>query len=347
MTTTLPLVRAGAIAPIMVWLRDGGHPLDPMLRAAGLPSGLIDDRERPIPLMAGIRLLMDVVRREGHDVPGRMVAHAGIEELGLLGQLVMSSRTPREAFTKVERAYQHHGSHELFTLAACPGGGAVRHAFRVPVEPEHLCYVQQYVAALIRTVVLRTGHAGPFVERVELTPHPRHGVEGMSAQFGCEIAPAANRTVTMLFSDAVLDRPYLNGRQLADAVVPAGSAVIRGDGTLAGSITTILPALMEAGAEPDLANIADLAFMSRRTLQRRLAAEGTSLSGLIDKVRAEQAIARLTAGDSAIRVVAAEVGYGSNASFSRAIRRWTNTSPSRLRRSAPGGGVVSGGQEAE
>ena len=104
MTTTLPLVRAAAIAPLMVWLRDSGYPLDQMLLDAGLPAGLIEDRDRPIPLMAGIRLLMEVVAREGQDVPCRMVAHAGIEELGLLGQIVMSSRTPREAFTKVERA---------------------------------------------------------------------------------------------------------------------------------------------------------------------------------------------------------------------------------------------------
>ncbi|MFG1202331.1 helix-turn-helix domain-containing protein [Xanthobacter aminoxidans] len=334
MTTTLPLVRAAAIAPLMVWLRDSGYSLDQMLLDAGLPAGLIEDRDRPIPLMAGIRLLMEVVGREGHDVPCRLVAHAGIEELGFLGQIVMTSRTPREAFTKVARAYLHHGSHELFTLTPDPGGGAVRHAFRVPVDAEHLSFVHQYVAALIRTVALRTGHEGPLIERMELTPHPRHGVEGMSAQFGCEVVPAANRTVTMVFSDAVLDRPYVNGRQVADVAVPAGSAVIRGDGTLAGSITTILPALMEAGTEPSLACIAELAFMSRRTLQRRLAAEGASLSELIDKVRAEQAIARLTATGSAIRTVAAEVGYGSNASFSRAIRRWTSTSPSRLRRSA-------------
>lgn len=334
MTTTLPLVRAAAVAPILLWLRDGGHPLNQMLLDAGLPSGLIDDRDRPIPLMAGIRLLLDVVRREGHDVPCRMVAHAGVEELGLLGQVVMSSRTPREAFTKVARAYLHHGSHELFTLTPGAGTSAVRHAFRVPINPEHLFLVHQYVAALVRTVVLRTGHPGPLVERIELTPHPRHALAGMSAHFGCEVVPAANRTTTLIFPDAVLDRPYLTGRQIPDTAVPAGAAVIRGDGTLGGSITTILPGLIEAGAEPSLASIAELAFMSRRTLQRRLAAEGTSLSELIDNVRAEQAIARLTASGGAIRTVAAEVGYGSNASFSRAIRRWTRTSPSRLRRSA-------------
>lgn len=118
--------------------------------------------------------------------------------------------------------------------------------------------------------------------------------------------------------------------------------MVRGDGTLAGSIAAILPGLIEAGAEPGLASIAELAFMSRRTLQRRLAGEGTSLSELVDKVRAEQAIARFTASGSAIRAVAAKVGYGSNASFSRAIRRWTSTSPSRLRRSALKGRVRDG-----
>lgn len=336
MTTTLPIVRAAAMAPFLVWLRDFGHPLERMLNDAGLPSTLIDDRDRPIPLRAGIRFVIDLARREGHDLPCRVAAHAGIEELGILGRIVMSSRTPREAYGKVARAYFHHGSHELFTISRGTGHSVVRHAFRIPTDDETLFILHQYVVALVRTVALRTGWAGPLIQQVELTPHPRHGLAGMSDHLGCEVVPARGRTAAVTFADALLDRPYVQGRAIPEMTIPEGCAVIRGDGTLAGSIATILPVLLDGGREPSLPVIADLSYMSARTLQRRLAAEATSLSALMDKVRAEQAIARLKTSAGPIRSIAAEMGYGSNASFTRAIRRWTATSPSRLRKTALG-----------
>jgi AraC-like DNA-binding protein len=64
-----------------------------------------------------------------------------------------------------------------------------------------------------------------------------------------------------------------------------------------------------------------------RTLRRRLAAEGTSLTQLLDVVRAERARAELTAKDASIKAVAARLGFGSVTAFHRAFRRWTGSTP--------------------
>jgi AraC-like DNA-binding protein len=81
-----------------------------------------------------------------------------------------------------------------------------------------------------------------------------------------------------------------------------------------------------------LAVIAEHQFISVRTLQRRLNAEGLVFEQLIDDVRREQAITLL--GDPTLRIsdVAGLLGYIEQSSFSHAFRRWTGSSPRDWRR---------------
>lgn len=83
--------------------------------------------------------------------------------------------------------------------------------------------------------------------------------------------------------------------------------------------------------QPSLREVADLAFMSPRTFQRRLREEGATLSELIDSVRRDRALARLTGSQDRIGDIALEVGYADIAGLSRAVRRWTSAPPRRLR----------------
>ena len=337
-TTTLPLVRAAAAFPFMIWLRDQGHPLDLMLQDAGLPPGFVANPDQPIPLQVGIEFLRAVAHAEGPDIGCRVVAHAGVDQLGLIGLLVRASQTPREAFQLVTRAFFHHGSHEVLTFTPHAGGGTVRHVFPGPLDDEALFLTQQFTPALIASVGTRGGQDGPPLERVELTPHPVFGLSLLESHFGCPVSPTLTGAVAVTLSDAMLDRPYAQPRIPLDQQVTEGCAVIRGDGTLAGSIRAVLPLLLARGGEPTLAEVARFAYMSTRTLQRRLTAEGASLSRLIEQERAARALALLTASTSPVQEVAAEMGYGSGASFTRAVRRWTSAPPTNLRKGRSGYG---------
>ncbi|MFG1371937.1 helix-turn-helix domain-containing protein [Xanthobacter oligotrophicus] len=335
-TTTLPLVRASAAFPLMIWLRDNGHPLDCVLQDAGLPSAFVADPDQPIPLRTAIEFLHSVARAEGLDIGCRVVTPDGIDQLGFIGVLVRASQTPREAFQLVTRAFFHHGSHGMLTFTPHAGGATVRHVFRVPLDAEALFVTQQFITALIVSVVTREGQDGSAPEHVELTPHPVLGLSLLEPHFGCPVCPTLTGAVAVTFSDQVLDRPFSQRRVPLDQQVTEGSGAIRGDGTLAGSIRTILPLLLARGGEPTLAEVAHFAFMSTRTLQRRLTAEGTSLSRLIGQERSARAVALLTASTTRVQEVAAEMGYGSGASFTRAVRRWTSAPPTRLRKGTTG-----------
>ena len=68
-----------------------------------------------------------------------------------------------------------------------------------------------------------------------------------------------------------------------------------------------------------------------RSLQRRVAAQGTGLRVLIDEVR--EANAKQLLGDSRLSIaeVAFFLGYSAETSFRRAFKRWTGQSPTQLR----------------
>ena len=73
--------------------------------------------------------------------------------------------------------------------------------------------------------------------------------------------------------------------------------------------------------------------LSTRTLKRRLAAEGTDFTPLLDEQRRHRALLLLRSADLSVEAVAEQVGYSDVANFTRAFRRWSGTTPTAYRRS--------------
>ena len=80
-------------------------------------------------------------------------------------------------------------------------------------------------------------------------------------------------------------------------------------------------------------SIAEPLNISGRTLQRKLAEEGTSFKELLDDVRQELALRYLTASDMSISELTFMLGFVDQSSFSRAFKRWTGQTPSQYRKS--------------
>jgi AraC-like DNA-binding protein len=80
-------------------------------------------------------------------------------------------------------------------------------------------------------------------------------------------------------------------------------------------------------------DVADRLGVSRRTLGRHLAREGTSHKELLEQHRREVAASALARSRHTIAEVAALAGYAEVAAFSRALRRWFGQSPAEYRRS--------------
>ncbi len=97
------------------------------------------------------------------------------------------------------------------------------------------------------------------------------------------------------------------------------------------------------GASPGLDQAAARLGVGARQLQRLLAAEGSSYRQVLDSARGELARAHLERGDLSLGEISYLLGFGEPSAFHRAFKRWTGSTPRRLRQSAPPSDVDAGG----
>jgi AraC-like DNA-binding protein len=83
-----------------------------------------------------------------------------------------------------------------------------------------------------------------------------------------------------------------------------------------------------------LETVAARLHVSPRTLKRRLAAEGTGFSELLEQERHARAVQLLSQAEPSLEEVASRLGYSDLANFTRAFRRWTGHPPGAFRRQA-------------
>jgi len=85
---------------------------------------------------------------------------------------------------------------------------------------------------------------------------------------------------------------------------------------------------------PPLSTLADELHLTARTLQRRLTAEDTSFSALLQETRRERACDLLRRNGLSIEEIAYRLGFRDPDAFSRAFSTWLGITPSEYRRSA-------------
>lgn len=102
------------------------------------------------------------------------------------------------------------------------------------------------------------------------------------------------------------------------------------------TLKLMLPAYLDS-RPPDIAEMAEIARTSTRSLQRQLAGRGLSYSRLLDQVRFEKGAELLRKTDARIIDVAFATGYTDPAHFARAFRRIAGMTPREYRENSPAG----------
>ncbi len=138
--------------------------------------------------------------------------------------------------------------------------------------------------------------------------------------------PSAHGSTEIFRMMVALARKQARGAVSADEALMARlkhavSLILdRGGVPTLAAVVAIMP-VMDAGAER----------FSVRQLQRRLAVIKQSFRGLVGEVRRERAIEQLRGTARPLADIAAEAGYAELRSFHRAVRRWTGSTPMRIR----------------
>lgn len=167
------------------------------------------------------------------------------------------------------------------------------------------------------------------ITSVELTrcspAHPERFVALLGAPVAFERAIG---TIHLL--PHALDIPLRTRNPMLRRTLESMTALIsRGEGgtSLERAIRSHLRDLLPTGCASAL-RVARALGMSERTLRRRLSEGGRSYQEVVDTFRREEAERLLSARQMDMAEVAQVLGFADQSAFTRAFRRWTNTTPS-------------------
>lgn len=295
--------------------------------ALGTSATLLDAPDARIPLPAYYALVEVVARRAADPWFGLTYATSRRSSDGLdaIGLLVLSSRTLGHALERLVRFQAFLRTGERYRLDVEDDAAVFRFEPWGPPRPAHahvamICAVDVLAAPRVlcdaslapRWCRFRAAPSG------ELDAATRAlGVRpALGAHEDAFALPRAALALAMPRADAAFATFF---ERYLEARTPTATPTTRDD--VERHLRTRL-----ADRDASLAGTARALGASARTLQRRLADEGTTYDRVVDELRRDHARAHLRAGTSC-RETAYLVGFADASAFARAVRRWEGRTP--------------------
>lgn len=264
----------------------------------------------------------------------RFGSSARVRDFGLVGYAMYYSATLDDALRRLMRFSRILSESVTFRLEAAQ-------EYRIVVQPDRgldlgtqpeIDYRVAAVLAVCREVT------GVDVAPVEITlpyAQPRSTLEHRR-WFRCPLR-FAHRLSSIAFVARDMALPIARRDETLAGYLSDYAELVLRTMTTGSSVTERARAAIWAhlsDGRPSLSSIASAVGMSPRTLQRRLAKEGTSVHKQLDHLRRAMAMATLRDRSIPIDEVAFLLGYGEPSTFYRSFRRWTGKTPQEYRRAA-------------
>lgn len=306
-----------------------------VIAEAGLDTALFDDPENVISFAdAGRLLALSAARTDCPHLGLVLGRDTGLDVLGVVGQLAGCARDVGGALRSAI-LYLHLHDRGLVP-ALWTNGGRATLAFAI-YQPGVPGSQQIYDLALAISYNVLKALAGESWEAIEVRlfrPRPadiepyRRFVHTYP-RFGADQA-------ALVFDASWLDRPMDGAdERVRERILREIDALeAQGAGSTAAQLRRALRRLLVGGVimgETNQAHSEALFAIHRRTLNRRLRAEGTSFRKLLDECRFEIACQLLRDTSLAVTSVATALNYSETAAFDRAFRRWSGTTPTAWR----------------
>jgi AraC-like DNA-binding protein len=320
-------------------LAGAGIDVPAFLAGLGLAPGILAETDVRIPAPLAFRAFEEAAARTGDPC---IALHAAeripLGAVGFLDYHARSSPTLGEALRRTIRYFVLINDRMEASLEI--DGGVARLVQRrrgPPIDPEPRQTAEFHLAMIVgrgRAFLARDwplhhvgfAHAAPADAR----EHERYF--GAPVRFGL---PADE----LAFDASLLDQPLPTADPALSAVLEryaeALVAKLPAVSTFLDEARRAVAELLRSG-DPSLDATAARLGTSRRTLQRRLAEEGTSHQDLVDGVRRDLALRWLPDTRMAITEVAYLLGFSEPAAFHRAFKRWTGQTPAEYRRAHGG-----------
>ena len=323
--------RVGALARIPRLLRENGADPAAVLAHAGLAADVLDDVEARIPYRAIGRMLAEAARATGLPHFGLLVgAEWTPESLGPTGQVMRHCETVGDA-VRMLSIYQRLNSDggTAFVIERADGAVMGYAIYESGVEGVPQIYdVVMALAYRLITELLGTPwrpREVTFARSQPADPEPYRELFRAPLRF--------DRPHTALhLPGGLLDQPIPGADPNTHKLLLAQLEAATAPHLILGLRRALRLLLLHGNSSGD--DVAHALDLHRRTLNRRLKAQGTTFQAILDDVRREVAMQLLRDTGVALDDVALATGYADPSTFVRAFRRWSGTTPAKWREDA-------------
>jgi AraC-like DNA-binding protein len=309
-----------------------GTNADILLRKAGLSPRHIEDPNAPLEVQRQIKFLNLVAEALNDDLLGfHLSQHFDLRTVGLLHYVLASSDTLNEA---IQRAARYSSVVNEGIRLIHREGKEIGLTFEYVGVSRHLDrhQIEFWTAGLMRGFrQLTNRHL--TADRVSFV-HRRIATSELRSFYGCELRfgadadettfPLSIRKMRVVSAD-----PYLN-KLLIKYCEEALAHRETNRSPFGTSVENTIAVLLPHG-KAQMSEVARKLGMSRRTLQRRLASEGLTFTGILHALRSDLSKRHLADQDLSISKIAWLLGYNEASAFSTAYKRWTGTAPRAIR----------------
>lgn len=302
-----------------------------LLEQAGLQRDVLEYPDHLISYSATCGLLEECFRRSGRDDFGLQVGrHTGLDSMGLVGIEARTSGTVRAGLQSVADHLNITSGVSTVWLSEAEGSAVVRYAICAPTS---MPTRQYYDAAMgiLRNIVCDLCGLEWAPSEVRFSHRRPDNVRAFRGFFRGPLRFDSSE-YAIVFDSTWLQQPLPTANaqlhaRVARQLARARQQIMR---DTQGFTRRSIRKLLSVG-RCSISEVAALMGIHRRTLDRRLDAQGTSFSEELESVRRQMAREFLEDTHLSIGDISAALSYSSVSSFCTAFLRWNGMTASAFR----------------
>lgn len=308
-----------------------------LARVPDLAAGVLGNDLARISTASLLRVWENLVLLEPHTLIGPLILEdAPIGTFGTWDYLITSGPTLRESLTQAVDLIASLGDPAAEKLIVEEDGRhfTVRHATGT-WGPDVVQAVDLFALSIFLTRARAAAGRRLVPSRVTITHRPPQRARELARLFGTDRIHYDAPHNSISFSEDDVHAPLPKAQPGMDRILAHHAQLV-----LAASQPVLqwhdhFRAVLTAALREDsltLETVADRLAMSPRTLQRRLAANGTTWRAEVESVRHEHTMELLHTTDLPLQSIAGRVGYSDVRALRRAVHRWEGRAPGEARR---------------
>ena len=329
--SSIPFTRASALTPFIGFSDAIGAPTDRLLDKVHISTRQLEEPEALVALFSSYRFVELLSRQEKAEDLGVILGErTSAFGLGAFGAALQDASTVGEYMETGMRLIGSLSSGQRFWISAEEDG--LRLNQYLPGPPGHgRCLADVYTLVITISMLRRCIDANWSPDEVGLMAGDERLLGNRRFLGNARIRTGESHT-SFTFPRSLLERPMAveerkkqpegTGSPEMNQAIPTGFRA---------SIEQLIITLMN-DENPTVQLTAELAGLSPRTLQRRLADAGYTYSGLLSEIKLRLAREWLIDSDMPVNEIAAALRYNDASNFARAFRRETGFSPQGYRR---------------